>query len=81
MRQGNCGKLKDIIEELANLVARVGSEVPDQLRTPRLPGTDDLEYWNNLPNTWLEVSVLRNRFEDVSKSLTLQQGDCVRETA
>ncbi|KAJ7808522.1 hypothetical protein B0H14DRAFT_3761693 [Mycena olivaceomarginata] len=78
MKQDNSRNLKNIAQELANLVLRVGLEVPDQLRIPPLPGTDDLEYWDDLRGTWInEVHVLRNRIEEVSTSLAVQQGDSV----
>jgi hypothetical protein len=82
MKQDNSRNLKNIVQELANLVLRVGLEVPDQLRIPPLPGTDDLEYWDDLRGTWInEVHVLRNRIEEVSTSLAVQQGDSVGVTA
>ncbi|KAJ7330882.1 hypothetical protein DFH08DRAFT_814972 [Mycena albidolilacea] len=87
IKQDNSGNLKDIVEDLANLVLRVGAEVPGQLRTPPPPGMDlkageDWRYWDDLRENWLkEVSVLRYRFEEVSKSLNMQQGDSAGETA
>jgi uncharacterized protein HemX len=38
MKQDSSRNLKDIVAELANLVSRVGMEVPDQLRTPAQAG-------------------------------------------
>ncbi|KAJ7740173.1 hypothetical protein B0H14DRAFT_2877155 [Mycena olivaceomarginata] len=79
IKQDNSGNLKDVVEDLANLVLRVGAEVPGQLRTPPPPG---MRYWDDLQENWLEeVSVLRYRFEEVSKSLNMQQGDSAGETA
>jgi hypothetical protein len=87
IKQDNSGNLKDVVEDLANLVLRVGAEVPGQLRTPPPPGMDskageEWRYWNDLQENWLEeVSGLRYRFEEVSKSLNMQQGDNAGETA
>jgi hypothetical protein len=87
MKQGNSGNLKDIIEELANLVLRVGSEVPDQLKAPPPFGTDlgagqEWRIWSALQDSWLEeVAVLGERVREVSTSLAVQHGDSVGETA
>ncbi|KAJ7900617.1 hypothetical protein B0H14DRAFT_2556079 [Mycena olivaceomarginata] len=53
LKQNHSGNLKDIVEDLANLVLRVGAEVLDQLRTPPLSGMDskageEWRYWDDL---------------------------------
>jgi hypothetical protein len=90
MKQDNSGNLKDIVEDLANVVSRVGSEVPDQLKAPPPSGTDlgaDKEwrwrYWVDLKYRWLnEVYWLMNRFQEVSTNLAVvQQSDSAGQPA
>ncbi|KAJ7330877.1 hypothetical protein DFH08DRAFT_814968 [Mycena albidolilacea] len=86
LKQDNSRNLKDIIEELANLVSRVGSEVPDQLRTlpPLSMGSEPgngWQYWDNIQKNWLkDVFVLENRLGEVSTSLAVPHSDSTGKT-
>jgi hypothetical protein len=79
MKQDNSGNLKDIVEDLANLELRVGSEVPDQLKAPPPSGMDsgadkEWRYWDNLQDRWLEeVHRLMHKLQQVSTSLAVVQ--------